>query len=62
MRRKLLEKLVNPAVMKREDYSNMRSVNFGSPAVLGAMIGQNNHIPAQPINKAIYQINIYFNS
>ena len=59
MRRKLWEKLVNPAAMKREDYSNMRSVNVGSPAVLGAMIGPNHHITTQPINKAVYQ-NIHF--
>ena len=51
MQRKLWEKLVNPAAMKREDYSNMRSVNVGSPAVLGAMIGPNNHITTQPTTK-----------
>ena len=62
MQRKLWEKLVNPAAMKREDYSNMRSVNVGNPAVLGAMIGPNNHLTTQPINKAVYQIYIYFNT
>ena len=54
MQRKLWEKLVNPAAMKREDYSNMRSVSVGSPVVLGIIIGKNNHITTQPVNKAIF--------